>query len=626
MNSLSSAWTCHEAGFESHDQVRLFYRAWHPRQPRVGTPPRALILLHRGHEHSERLQPLVEDLGFTQDWAFAWDARGHGHSPGERGDAPSFSTLVHDLDCFVHHVSERHGIALQDMVLVANSVGAVIAATWLHDHAPPVRGLVMAAAAFDINLYVPLAKTFLGLALRLQPALFVTSYIRASMLTHSTEQARAYDADPLITKKIAARVLLDLAHVAQRVVADAGAIDTPVLMLVAERDHVVKQAPQRAYFTRLASGLKRWVLLKHCKHAIFCESTAVRNEALAETRSFVEACYLRAPAPPERHLSADVASASARQYQALERDDIGSLPMRAFYAAQRALLGSVGRLSEGMRIGHEHGFDSGASLDYVYRNQAQGRWGVGRVIDRGYLDAIGWRGIRLRREQLQHTLSRLIAEHPAEQPLRILDIAAGGGRYVLETVKRFRDRDIQLHLRDFASHNVAQARALADALGLSGVVRVDQRDAFAVSLEPDLLIQDETEADTFDIVVVSGLYELFPNNVQVLRSLRQVARQLKVGGQLVYTGQPWHPQLVLIAKTLTNHQGQPWRMRARPQAEMDALVASVGLRKTRTLIGLNGIFTVSVAQRDAPSVEPLFPVGGGQGEDSGLGSDWSPGI
>ncbi|MES2889416.1 MAG: bifunctional alpha/beta hydrolase/class I SAM-dependent methyltransferase [Pseudomonadota bacterium] len=626
MNSPSSAWTCHEAGFESHDQTRLFYRAWYPRQPRVGTPRRALILLHRGHEHSGRLQPLVEDLGFTQDWAFAWDARGHGHSPGERGDAASFSTLVQDFDCFVRHLSERHGIALQDMVIVANSVGAVIAATWVHDHAPPVRGMVMAAAAFDINLYVPLAKTFLGLALRFQPSLFVTSYIRASMLTHSTEQAQAYDADPLITKNIAARVLLDLAHVAQRVVADAGAIDTPVLMLVAERDHVVKQGPQRAFFSRLASGLKRWVVLKDCKHAIFCETPAVRNEALAETRSFIEACYLRAAAPPERLLSADVASASAQHYQALERDDVGPLPVRVFYAVQRALLGSVGRLSEGMRIGHAHGFDSGASLDYVYRNQAQGRWGVGKVIDRGYLDAIGWRGIRLRREQLQHTLSRLIAEHPVEQPLRILDIAAGGGRYLLETVKRFGERDIQLHLRDFAPHNVAQAAELAGTLGLGGSVHVERRDAFAVPVEPDLLIQDETEADTFDIVVVSGLYELFPDNVRVLRSLRQVARQLKVGGQLVYTAQPWHPQLVLIAKTLTNHEGKPWRMRPRPQAEMDALVASVGLRKTTTLIGLDGIFTVSVARRDAPSVEPLFPVDVGLGEDSGLGSDWSPAL
>jgi alpha-beta hydrolase superfamily lysophospholipase len=106
-------WTCSDAGFTTQDQTRLFYRAWQPQQPRAQADggPRALIFLHRGHEHSGRIQALVEQLGYTQDWAFAWDARGHGHSPGERGDAPGFETLVQDFDDFVRHLQARHGIA-----------------------------------------------------------------------------------------------------------------------------------------------------------------------------------------------------------------------------------------------------------------------------------------------------------------------------------------------------------------------------------------------------------------------------------------------------------------------------------------------------------------------------------
>jgi hypothetical protein len=33
---------------------------------------------------------------------------------------------------------------------------------------------------------------------------------------------------------------------------------------------------------------------------------------------------------------------------------------------------TLGRLSKGIRIGLTKGFDSGSSLDYVYRNQARG--------------------------------------------------------------------------------------------------------------------------------------------------------------------------------------------------------------------------------------------------------------
>ena len=56
---------------------------------------------------------------------FAWDARGHGHSAGERGAAENFGTLVKDVDAFVRHVHERHGFAVENMIVLAHSVGAV---------------------------------------------------------------------------------------------------------------------------------------------------------------------------------------------------------------------------------------------------------------------------------------------------------------------------------------------------------------------------------------------------------------------------------------------------------------------------------------------------------------------
>lgn len=270
----------------------------------------------------------------------------------------------------------------------------------------------------------------------------------------------------------------------------------------------------------------------------------------------------------------------------LLRDEIGPWPKRAFYALQRVLLGSLGRLSKGMSIGLEHGFDSGASLDYVYRNQPQGDWGIGKVVDGGYLGAVGWRGIRLRRWQMQEVLGQRIAQHPASEPLRTLDISAAGGRYVLETVKRFQDRNIHVTLRDYAAHNLQQAQQLVKQLQLKNPPQLQQRDAFA-----DASYEDG--AAPYDIVIVSGLYELFNDNAAVLRSLRGVVRQLKPGGHLQYTGQPWHAQIELIAKKLSSHRGQPWTMRPRPRAEMDALVASAGCRKVATKIGLEGIFTVS---------------------------------
>ena len=36
----------------------------------------------------------------------------------------------------------------------------------------------------------------------------------------------------------------------------------------------------------------------------------------------------------------------------------------------------------GVRLGFDTGFDSGSTLDYVYRNQPQGSSALGRLIDK----------------------------------------------------------------------------------------------------------------------------------------------------------------------------------------------------------------------------------------------------
>src|SRR5216683_21185 len=100
------------------DGTELFYRAWIPE----GAKDKALLLFHRGHEHSGRWQETVEALGLDDLAVFAWDARGHGRSSGERGFAENVATITQDIDNFVHHICERHRIALENLVVMAHSV------------------------------------------------------------------------------------------------------------------------------------------------------------------------------------------------------------------------------------------------------------------------------------------------------------------------------------------------------------------------------------------------------------------------------------------------------------------------------------------------------------------------
>jgi len=560
------------------NDTTLFYRAW----PNPGSK-KGVILVHRGHEHSGRLVDVVENLGIADASFFAWDARGHGKSPGDRGYAPSFSQVVKDLDAFVRHVAQTHGIAIEDMVVVGHSVGAVTVATWVHDFAPRIRAMVLVTPALKVKLYVPFARTGLKLlqAMRGEKKSYVQSYVKSTMLTHDPAEAKRYADDPLITRAIAVNVLLDLYEISERIVADAGAIRVPALVLSGGADWVVDVEEQRKFFDRLGSQKKRMRVFDGMYHDLLHE--AGREEVLAEIRAFINESH----EDREPLLQAHRDGYTKREYDALARH---TNPLKnAAFAAQRVTLSTIGKLSRGIRLGWESGFDSGRSLDYVYENEARGGLGVGKLIDRTYLNSPGWKGIRQRKINLEKLLRRAIAETKGD--VRILDVATGCGRYVLDVIKDV-PRATAL-LRDFTPANVEQGREIARTMGLSERATFEQGDAF-----DEEALAKITPAPT--IAIVSGLYELFGDNDMVLRSLRGIARALSSaisgGGFLVYTGQPWHPQLEMIARVLTNRDGKPWIMRRRTQEEMDDLVRAAGFRKIEMEIDRWGIFTVSLAE------------------------------
>jgi alpha-beta hydrolase superfamily lysophospholipase/SAM-dependent methyltransferase len=566
-----------EHTFLLSDGTALFYRAWIP----AGGATKALVLFHRGHEHSGRWQDTVDGLGLDDVAVFAWDARGHGRSGGTRGEAPDVATVVRDVAAFMQHLAERHGVALEETVVLGHSVGAVLAAAWVHDYAPPIRGLILATPAFRVRLYVPFALALLRLRQRFLGPGTVTSYVRPGMLTHDAGEASDYRADPLIFSQIAVSLLLDLHGTSTRLLADAGAITTPTLLLSAGSDWVVKQRAQDAFFDGLGSSRKSREVLSGFHHAIFHESNRAR--VFAKVRSFLRDCFQREEGRPS------LANAHERGYTKREYDRL-SRPSGLHNALVRLLLKTVGRLSTGIRLGWRTGFDSGSTLDYVYANRAQGLTPLGRLIDRAYLDSIGWRGIRQRRIHLVGALRRTIqAVHSSSLRVHILDVASGAGRYVLETMHALRQLPITAVLRDNNEASLEAARRLCAELHLPGV-RIEHGDAFDAA-------SFRTPGPRPSIALVSGLYELFSDNDLVLGSLRGLAETLAPGGYLLYTNQPWHPQLAFIAGVLRNREGKPWVMRRRTQAEMDELVARAGFTKLSQEIDRWGLFTGSVARK-----------------------------
>lgn len=570
--------------FKTADNTELFYRY---RPAKDGLNDKAIVLFHRGHEHSGRMMFVADELGFDDFAYFAWDARGHGNSPGERGDSPSFGTSVSDIQAFMQHIEQEYQIPQENICVIAQSVGAVLVSTWLHDYAPKIRCAVLASPAFKVKLYVPFARQGLALWSKVKGNFFVNSYVKAHYLTHNKDRQESFNQDPLITRSISARILLGLYEAAERVVADAQAITTPIQLFISGADWVVHHKPQHDFYNHLGSHIKE----RHLMSGFYHDTLGEQNNHLVfePMRRFIRERF-EEPLQTIDCTQAHIAGPSRVEADKLATPLSPYSPRGLFWASYRALMKLGSRWSEGLRIGQETGYDSGSTLDYVYQNQSQGTNAFGRLVDKNYLNAIGWRGIRQRKANIAKAINLAMTKlREVGKPVDVLDIASGHGRYVLDALTAENHPD-SVRLRDYSSINVAAGRKLIAERGLQEIVSFDEVNAFDPANYQAL-----TPRPTLGIV--SGLHELFADNDLIMHSLNGFGTAIETGGYLIYTGQPWHPQLELIARCLTSHkEGSPnWVMRRRSQQEMDQLVEKAGFRKIHQWIDEDGIFTVSLA-------------------------------
>ncbi|NUS21424.1 MAG: hypothetical protein HOQ25_16810, partial [Mesorhizobium sp.] len=370
---------------------------------------------------------------------------------------------------------------------------------------------------------------------------------------------------------------------------DARAITVPTQLLLSGSDWVVRHSPQHEFFVNLGSRIKE----RHVLPGFFHDTLGERDraKALDLIRPFVEGQFA---SPAE---AVDLKQADIAGYTRDEADRLASpldllSPKGLYWAMSRAFIRVGSWFSRGMKIGVGTGFDSGSTLDYVYENEARGLGPIGRMVDRTFLDAIGWRGIRQRKLNLEELIGQALATlRAAGRPGHILDIAAGHGRYVLDAIGKSAEQPASVRLQDYSDINVELGRKLITGRQMPTSVSFRRADAFdgdgLATLKPGP-----------DLAIVSGLYELFADTAMIARSLGGLAGAMQPGSLLIYTNQPWHPQLEMIARSLTSHRGgQAWVMRRRTQAEMDQLVEAAGFEKLDQRIDQWGIFTVSLARR-----------------------------
>ena len=559
--------------FDTFDGNKIFYRKWNFEKDK-----KTLIIIHRGHEHSERLNILTQDEKFLKYNIFAYDLRGHGYTKIK--SSPNSMNYVRDLDSFVKHIKSKYQIKEEDIFIIANSIGGVILSAYVHDFAPNIAGIALLAPAFEIKLYIPFAKQLVTLLTKIKKDAKVMSYVKAKVLTHDIEEQNKYNSDKLINKEINAKLLIDLDDMGKRLVEDSMAIELPTIIFSAEKDYVVKNSAQKKFFLNLSSKKREFIELENFYHGIIFEKE--RQKVYKMLDDFIQDVF------KNQNTTLDV---SPREFSRKEYERIAlkeyPLNEKIFYSIQKFSMRTFGFLSKGISLGLKYGFDSGISLDYIYKNHANGKLLIGKFIDRFYLNQIGWRGVRERKKNLLSLIEEKINSLD-EKNVKILDVAGGTGNYLFDIKEKY--PKIKILINEFKKSNIEVGEEVIKKNNWENISFINY-DCFDKETYKKINY-------TPNIVIISGVFELFENNKMLENTISGIAEILDKNGAVIYTGQPWHPQLKQIALVLNSHKGngKSWLMRRRSEKELDSLFENYNLKKEKMLIDNDGIFTVSLAE------------------------------
>lgn len=250
-----------------------------------------VLIVHGLGEHMGRYAALAQALN---GWGYAvraYDQYGHGASEGPRGGLPKATRLLDDLGLVVDHI--RTGMAAgHPLLLLGHSMGGLVAARFVALQLRPLEGLVLSSPALDPGLN-PVQKLLVAVLPSLFPNLRVGNGLDARLISHDPAVVAAYQSDPLVHDRIAARLARFIADESAAVRTAAASWTVPTLLLYAGADRLVNPAGSRAFAAAAPPAVLSSQCFESLYHEIFNEAEPGRRPVLAALRAWLDARWSR---------------------------------------------------------------------------------------------------------------------------------------------------------------------------------------------------------------------------------------------------------------------------------------------------------------------------------------------
>lgn len=266
--------------WQTEDDLRIQGIHWPVENPRA-----VICLAHGLGEHIHRYAHLAAFYNRAGIAVLGNDHRGHGHSDGKRGHAPDLDRLLDEIDHLISLATQWYPAT--PLFLFGQSMGGNLVLNYtLRRNPASVRGVIASSPWIQLDfrpnkLRVMAAK----LMKNIYPTFTQPTPLNTQHLSTDPEVGFAYEADPLVHKKITAALGSEMLDAADYLHQYNGAFPIPLLVMQGTGDQIVSPEASREFAGRVRGDITfvPWEGLYHELH-----NEVKKEEAMETTLNWIE--------------------------------------------------------------------------------------------------------------------------------------------------------------------------------------------------------------------------------------------------------------------------------------------------------------------------------------------------
>jgi alpha-beta hydrolase superfamily lysophospholipase len=219
----------------------------------VPTNPRGTILVSHGYaEHCGRYREVTQELAAHRWATLAYDVRGHGRSPGQRGHIDRFADYLQD---FEEAKQQARALSQGPLIGFCHSHGALITLSAIVGGSAGFDSLVISSPFLGLKVHVnPVKKAVGRIASKVWPTLTLPAPLTVDILTSDKTKQAERAVDKQCFEVATARWFTEATGAQAEVLRNASKIKLPSLWVIAGSDQLADAAVSQTFAGQIANA------------------------------------------------------------------------------------------------------------------------------------------------------------------------------------------------------------------------------------------------------------------------------------------------------------------------------------------------------------------------------------